>query len=152
MTWFWPVLAQIWSPKFFFVDFISIWCYTFLQAIIVCNSRKTNKPNLTKCQKNIVSGLVLAQLTQIRAAKFFKKSGWLSLDIIVSYHLVQYRKKIMIKSWENVVGARRTDGQTDKRTHRREWFHRTLSDWRQASKGVLNLCQILSLWNMCNSF
>ena len=128
MTWFWPVLAQIWSPKFFFVDFISIWCYTFLQAIIVCNSRKTNKPNLTKCQKNIVSGLVLAQLTQIRAAKFFKKSGWLSLDIIVSYHLVQYRKKIMIKSWENVVGARRTDGQTNGHTDGNDFIGRCPTD------------------------
>ena len=37
-----------------------------------------------------------------------------SLEIIVSYHHVQYQKKLMIQSWENLV----TDGQTDKRTDR----------------------------------
>ena len=41
---------------------------------------------------------------------FFSKI-WLrqSLDIMVSYHHVQYQKKLMIQSWENLV----TDGQTD---------------------------------------
>ena len=38
---------------------------------------------------------------------------WLcqSLDTSVSYHHVQYQKKLMILSWENLV----TDGQTDER-------------------------------------
>ena len=31
---------------------------------------------------------------------------------MVSYHYVQYQKKQMIQSWENLV----TDGRTDKRT------------------------------------
>ena len=45
---------------------------------------------------------------------FFSKI-WLhqSLDIIVSYQYVQYQKKIMIKSWENLVMDERTDGRTD---------------------------------------
>ena len=37
---FGPFLAEIWSPKFFFVGFISTWCYTLLQAIIVCNLKE----------------------------------------------------------------------------------------------------------------
>ena len=52
---------------------------------------------------------------------FFSKI-WLcqSLDIVASYHHVQYQEKLIIQSWENLV----TD---DRRTERREWFHRTLS-------------------------
>ena len=36
---------------------------------------------------------------------------WLcqALDVMVGYHPVQYQKKLMIQSWENLV----TDGQTD---------------------------------------
>ena len=39
--------------------------------------------------KNLVVGLILAHLAQIRAANFFK-------NIMVSYHHVQYEKKLMI--------------------------------------------------------
>ena len=48
---------------------------------------------------------------------FFSKN-WLcqSLDIMVSYHHVQYQKKLMIQSWENIVTDGQTDGQTDRRT------------------------------------
>ena len=48
---------------------------------------------------------------------FFSKF-WLrqTLDIIASYHLAQYQKKLMIQSWENLVTDRRTDGQIDRRT------------------------------------
>ena len=44
---------------------------------------------------------------------FFSKI-WLrqSLDIMVSYHYVQYQKKLMIQSQENLVTGRQTDGQT----------------------------------------
>ena len=46
--------------------------------------------------KNLVLGLILVQ---IWAANFLKKI-WLrqSLDIIVSYHHVQYQKKLMTQS------------------------------------------------------
>ena len=43
---------------------------------------------------------------------FFKNLARQSLDIMVNYHHVQYQKKLMIQSWENLV----TDGQTDRRT------------------------------------
>ena len=35
------------------------------------------------------------------------------LDIMVSYHHVQYQKNLLIQSWENLKADRRTDGQTD---------------------------------------
>ena len=43
--------------------------------------------------------------------QFFSLKIWLCqwLDIMGSYHHVQYPKKIMIQSWENLV----TDGQMD---------------------------------------
>ena len=41
-----PNLALI-----FFVALTSTMCYTWLQAIIVCNFKKTNEPNLRKWQK-----------------------------------------------------------------------------------------------------
>ena len=53
--------------------------------------------------KNLVLGLILAHLPQIWAAFFFfSQKIWLhqSLDVMVSYHHVQYQKK-------------RSDGRTD---------------------------------------
>ena len=38
---------------------------------------------------------------------------WLCLDIMISYHRVQYQKKIMIQSLENLLMDGRTDRQTD---------------------------------------
>ena len=52
--------------------------------------------------KNLVSSLILAHLAQICQ----------SLDIMVSYHHVQYQKKLVIQSWEILVMQRRTDGRT----------------------------------------
>ena len=42
---------------------------------------------------------------------FFFSKIWLhqSVDIMVSYHHVQYQKKLMIQSWENLVTDRQTD-------------------------------------------
>ena len=48
---FWPVLAQIWSPNFF------SWVLSLLDVTHCCKwslyviSRKTNEPDLRKCQK-----------------------------------------------------------------------------------------------------
>ena len=36
---------------------------------------------------------------------------------MVSYH-VQYQKKLMIQSWENLVTDGETDGETDRQTDR----------------------------------
>ena len=50
---------------------------------------------------------------------FFSKI-WLhqSQYIMVSYHHVQYQKKLMIQSWENLVKDGRTDRRTDRQTDR----------------------------------
>ena len=75
--------------------------------------------------KKQVLGLILAHLAQIRAARTFFSKIWLrqSLAIMVSYHHVQYQKKLMTQSWDNFVTDRRTEG----RTEGREWLHRTMS-------------------------
>ena len=82
-------------------------CKLSLYAI----SRTTNEPNLRKWQKPSF-GLMLAHLPEIRATKFFFSKIWLcqSLDIMVIYHHVQYQKKLLIQSWENLV----TDGRPKK--------------------------------------
>ena len=60
--------------------------------------------------KNLVLGPNLAYLAQIGAAIFFLIWLCQSLDIMVSYHNVQYQKKPMIQSWENLVTDGRTEG------------------------------------------
>ena len=75
--------------------------------------------------KSLVSGPIFAHLARIQAAKknffliqfFFSKICLCqSLDIMVSYHYVQYQKKLTIQSWENLVTDGRTDGQTNQQT------------------------------------
>ena len=85
-------------------------------------SRETNE------SKNLVSGPSLVHLAQIWAP-FFSKI-WLhqSLDIMVSYHHVQYQKKLKIQSWENLVTDRWTDRQTDGQTDRSDFIGRCLTD------------------------
>ena len=62
--------------------------------------------------KNLVSGLIFAHFSQIRAAILFLKNlASSSLDIMVSYHHVHYQKKLMIQCWENLVTDKRTDRQ-----------------------------------------
>ena len=79
-------------------------------------SKKANDPNWRKWQKKLILGLIWAQ---IRAANFFFffSKIWLrqSLDIMASYHHVQYQKKLMIQSWENLVTDRRKDRWTNRR-------------------------------------
>ena len=42
--------------------------------------------------------MILVHFAQIQAINFFfQKSGCQSLDIMVSYHHIQYQKKIMIQ-------------------------------------------------------
>ena len=68
--------------------------------------------------KNLVLGLILAHLTHIRAAKIFFFKIWLpqSLEIMVSYHHLQYQKKNndqILRKPSDGRKDKRTDGQTD---------------------------------------
>ena len=109
-------------PKFGPPQKIFLWVLPLLDVRHSCKlslyaiSRKTKEPNLRKWLKNLVLGPILAQ---IWAANFFFFSKiWLrqSLDIMVSYHHVQYQKKLMIQSRENLVTDGRTDRWTDRQT------------------------------------
>ena len=62
------------------------------------------------------------------SCQFFSPKIWLcqSLNVMVSYHHVQYQKKLMIQSCKNLVMDRQTDRQTG--IGGQEWFHRKLSD------------------------
>ena len=55
---------------------------------------------------------------------FIKISLYQSLDIMVSYNHVQYQKKLMIQSWENLVTDGRTDGRTDGQTDESDFIGR----------------------------
>ena len=91
-------LAQIWAPKFFFVVLPLPDVRNCYKLSLYAISRETNESNLRKWQ--IVSGPILAYLAQIRATIFFLSKIFLcqSLDIMVSYHHMQYQKKLMIES------------------------------------------------------
>ena len=65
-----------------------------------------------KNDKKPILDPILAHLAQIRATKFFffqKSRLRQTLDIIVTYHHVQYQKKL---DWENLATERQTDRQT----------------------------------------
>ena len=64
---------------------------------------------MNQMAKNLALGPILAPLAQILTLKVFPKI-WLCqfVDIIISYHHVQYQKNLMIKYWENVGTDRRT--------------------------------------------
>ena len=76
--------------------------------------------------KELVSDPISVHLTLIRATNFFLEKLCLrqSLDAMVSYHHLQYQKKLIMKSWGKLSGGRsdgqgkggRTDGQTDEHT------------------------------------
>ena len=109
-------LTQSWSPNFFFVGFTTIRCYrkTFKENFFKEKtiSRKTNKPNLKKWQKNLVLSLILAHLAQNTGCRLFFPKIW--LEVLVSYHHVHNQNKLMIQSWENLVTGGQADEQTDK--------------------------------------
>ena len=62
--------------------------------------------------KNLVFGLILAHLVQIRAAEFFFPKIWLRhlLDVMVRYHHLQYQKKTNDPILRKLSHGR-TDGQ-----------------------------------------
>ena len=105
-------LAQIWPPQFFLqvLPLLVVRYCSKLSSYAI--SRKTNEPNWRKWQKKLVLGIILVYLAQIF---FFFSKTWLrlSLNIMVTYHHVQYQKNLMIQSWENLERDGRTDRQMD---------------------------------------
>ena len=122
-----PILAQIWSPKIFLVDFTSDGLLDFVASY-----------HCMQFQGKLINQIWENGRKPSFGPNFGPKFGllnflskiWLrqSLDVMVSYHHIQYQKKLMIQSWENLVTDRQTDGQTDGQTEGWERFHRTLSD------------------------
>ena len=90
-------------PICFFVSFISTNSYALFQTIILCNLKENQLSKLQKMAKNLISGLILSRLAQIWAPKFFSV-GLTStelLDIVSSYHRIQFQGKLMIQTQEN---------------------------------------------------
>ena len=74
-------------------------------------SRKIDTPNLRKWQKPSFETYFTPSGPNLSHQNSFSKI-WLrqSIDIMVSYHHVQYQKKSKIQSWENLVMGRWTAG------------------------------------------
>ena len=99
---FWPnfgTCSPNLGPQIFSVGFTSTRCQKLLQAIIVCDLRKNNDPKSKNGEKPHF-GFDLPTFgpnsgRQIFFFFFFSSKIWLrqSLDIMVSYHHVQYKKK-----------------------------------------------------------
>ena len=79
-------------------------------------SRKTYDSNSIKRQETLFWAWLSAVGPKFGLPTSFSKYWlWQLLDIMVSYYHIQYQKKLMIQSWENLV----TDSYSDKRTNRR---------------------------------
>ena len=105
------------SPENFFVGFTSKRCKILSQAIIVCNLKENLWSKLKRMTKTSFWAWFRPVGPKFGPPIFFSKI-WRRqlLDIMVSYHHVQYQKKLMIQSWSNLVTDGRTDGQTDRLT------------------------------------
>ena len=96
--------------------FLLLWILPLLEIGHCCKlslyaiSRKTNEPTWENGKKQSFEPDFSPFDPNSDPQSFFFKN-WLrrSLDIMVSYHHVQYQKKLMAQSWENLV----TDGKTD---------------------------------------
>ena len=114
-----PGLGQFWPkvgpPKKIFMSLPLLEVIHCCKLSLYAISRKTNEPNLRKWQKYLVLSLMFGPFSPNSAAKFFCSKMWLgqSLDIMGSYHHVQYQRKLMIQSWENLAADGRTDGEPD---------------------------------------
>ena len=97
------------GPKKFFVGFTSTYAI----------SKKSSNPNLRKLWKTSLWAWFRPVGPKIRPQIFFFWI-WLlrSLDIMISYHHVQYQKKVINQSWEDLVTDRRTNKQMDALAHR----------------------------------
>ena len=92
-------LTQIWSPKIFSL-ILPLLNVTYCCKLSLCAiSRKINDPNSRKWRK-LHFGPDLGSQDQNSGRDFFFSKIWLpwSLDIMISYHHVQYQKKLMIQS------------------------------------------------------
>ena len=111
-THFVPFGQDLGSPIFFFVGFTSIRYLLYNVVIYHClqfQGKLVNQTWENDKKPNFRSNFGLYFDHQILFSKISLRQ---SLDIMVSYHHVQYQKKLIIQSWENLM----TDGQTDKRT------------------------------------
>ena len=117
------------SSQTFFVSFTSTECSTLSRAVIVCNF----KENLWSKLKDITKNLILAWFIPVgpkfcqSTIFFFFWKVWprKSVDIMVSYHSVEYQENLTIQSWEKLVIDGQTDGrQMGRQTKGRGWFHR----------------------------
>ena len=104
-----PILAPLeknWAQIFFHVFYL----YCMIDIVASCMQFQRKLMNQT-WEKSLVLGLILAQIW-VTNFFFFPQKIWPRqlLDIMVSYHHVQYKKK---KQWSNVEKTWRTDGQTD---------------------------------------
>ena len=87
--------------------------------------------------KNLVLGLTLAHLAQIQAANFFlQKSSCQSLDVMVSYHHVQYQKKTNDPILSKLSSDGQTDGQTDKQTNKSDFIGRCPTNVERPIKAI----------------
>ena len=101
-------LAQIWAPKIFLRVLLPWDVRNCRKPSLHSISRKSLDPNSTKWQKTSF----LAGFRPVRRQLFVLKIWYLqSLDIIISYHHVQYQKK----QTNNVILRKLSDGQTDER-------------------------------------
>ena len=118
---FWPFWSKF-GPQIFFA-----WILLPLLDARNCGKlslcailRKTNEPNFRKWQKKNKFWTwfwpIWPKFGLPFYLFFFFSKIWLrhSLDVMVSYHHVQYQEKLMIRSWENLVTNRRTERRTDK--------------------------------------
>ena len=91
-----PILAQIWTPKCF------SWILPLLDIRHCCKlslcaiSRENYKVNLRKWQKKFSFGPDFGPFDlNLRPKCFF------SLDIVASYHCMQFQGKLIKQTWEN---------------------------------------------------
>ena len=109
-------------------------CMQFQGKVIIQIQENGEKPQF---------GSNLGTLDPNLAGKNFSKICLFQLlDIMVSYYHVQYKKNLMIQSWENLVTDEETGGEKGRQTDGREWFHRTLSGERRGS----NQCEFKVYW------
>ena len=103
-------------PKNFFRGF---YLYQMLDIVISYRCMQFQEKLINQTWKNGKKNFFWAQFWPIwhkfGPPMFFSSRIWLrqSLEIVVSFHHVQFQKKLMIQSRENLVTDGRTDGQTD---------------------------------------
>ena len=110
------ISSPILGPQFFLYVLCLLDVRHCSKLLLYAISRKTYDQNSRKWQKT--SFWVWFRLVGLLFFFFFFSKLWFcqSLDIIVSYHHVQYQRKLMIRSLEHLVTGTRTYGRTDSQT------------------------------------